>query len=192
MRLSALPHTRPLTVEEYDQLDSDLRYELICGELVPMPPMPGEIHGAVTNRFAIRAGSFVEENDLGECFAAETRFLIARNPDTARAPDWAFIAKSRLSETLAKGSGHVVPDIILEVRSPSDKEENVLDKIQAWLSAGVKIAWELNPQPQILTVYRAGREPQTLGIDGTLTGEEVLPGFTLSLRRLFANLNFEA
>jgi Uma2 family endonuclease len=83
------------------------------------------------------------------------------------------------------GFASIVPDAVLEVRSPSDNRREVEEKIQRWLNAGVRIVWELNPKTQVMTIYRPGEEPRRLGIDDTLTGEDVLPGFTLPLRLLF-------
>lgn len=183
--MTSAPPGRPITAKEFEKFDPEWRYDLICGELIPMPPMPGAEHGVLTLDFTLEVTLFVRQHHLGACFAAETRFTIRKNPDTAIAPDWAFVAKERLPAKMPKGFLDLAPDIILEVRSPSDREKNVLAKIQRWLNAGVRIAWELNPQTQILTVHRANRKPQALGIDDTLTGEEILPGFTLPLRRLF-------
>ncbi len=176
---------KPITAEEFEKFDSEWRYDLIRGELHPMPPMPGEEHGALTWDLSLKLGVFVEENDLGQCYAAETRFIIERNPDTAIGPDWAFIAKERLPKRRSTGFVPLVPDAVLEVRSPGDRKSEVQAKIARWLAAGVRIVWELNPRTRIMTVYRPGIEPRELTIEDTLSGEDVLPGFSLPLRRLF-------
>ena len=145
----------------------------------------GAEHGSTTNRLSGYATTFALENDLGEGFAAETGFLIARNPDTTLAPDWAFIVKSRLPDLIPGKFMPVVPDLVLETRSPNDTEQEVADKVQEWLQAGVRMVWELDPKRRILTVYRPGEAPRALGIDDTFSGEEILPGFALPIRRLF-------
>lgn len=83
-----------------------------------MPPPPGEEHGDITNLLSVHAGMYVLQRRLGKCFAAETRFIIERNPDSAIGPDWAFIAKERLPKKRGKGFVPIVPDAVLEVRSP--------------------------------------------------------------------------
>lgn len=113
------------------------------------------------------------------------RFVIARNPDTAIAPDWAFIASARLPQHRGQGFVPIVPDIVLEVRSPGDRKNAVITKVNLWLTAGARLVWELNPRTRILTVYKQNREPTALSIDDTLSGEDVLPGFELPLARLF-------
>ncbi len=176
---------RLITAEEFEQFNPEWRYDLIEGELRQMPPMPGYEHGILTAEFALEAGNFVRQHQLGKCFAAETRFIIERDPDTAIGPDWAFIARERLPHPTPKGFVPIAPDAVLEVRSPSDRQPEVAKKIARWLRAGVRLVWELDPEARTLSIYRPDREPQRLGINDTLSGEEVLPGFSLPLRRLF-------
>lgn len=85
-----------------------------------------------------------------------------------------------LGETFA-----VVPDIVLETRSPNDTKKEVADKVALWLALGVRLVWELNPQTRTLTVYRLNRMPRPLGEDDTLEGEEVLPDLSVPIARLF-------
>ena len=85
-----------MTAEELWRLpDTDYHYELIAGRLVKMPPADGQ-HGSVANRLASRLTVYVDSEQLGEVFAAETGFVLRRNPDTVRAPDVSFIARDRL------------------------------------------------------------------------------------------------
>lgn len=172
------------TEEDLEQMPSSARYELIRGELCAMPNNSAE-HGNKTMRLSIPVGSFVEENDLGECFAAETRFTIEENPDTTLGPDFAFIAKERLHGIPPRGYLHLVPDLIVETRSPGDTRTEFALKVSQWLQAGARLVWALDPATRTLTVHRQGVHPVTLTIDDTLSGEDVLPGFTLPLRRVF-------
>lgn len=178
--------TRLMTAEEYEQMDSDLQLDLIEGELRPMPPMPGAEHGAVTFDFSLEIALFVRQHNLGRCFAAETRFVIALDPDTSLAPDFAFIRADRLPDPIPSSSLRLAPDLILEVRSPSDRSPDVQNKVDRWLDAGVRLVWELNLATRLLTVHRPNETPYALGAEDTLTGGEVLPGFALPLRRLLA------
>lgn len=99
-----------------------------------------------------------------------------------------MIAKERLPKQPLKGFAPIVPDAVLEVRSPRDSMQKVSAKIERWLAAGVKLAWEIDPDTRTLTVYRTGQPPRLLKIDDTLSGEDVLPGFLLPLTVLFASL----
>jgi Uma2 family endonuclease len=89
---------KPITAEEFAKFDPEWRYDLIRGELRRMPPQPGEEHGAITSDLSLELSLYVRDNELGQCYAAETRFIIARDPDTAIGPDWAFVAADRLPQ----------------------------------------------------------------------------------------------
>lgn len=184
--MSAAIETIPqfYTAADMERFPDDVRYELIRGELCPMPP-PGAEHGSITARLSSRVTIYIEDNELGECFAAETRFVIEQNPDTVLAPDFAFISKERLPAKLPKGFLRIAPDIVLETRSPGDTKREVSLKVARWLQAGAKIVWVIDPETRTLTVHRSGMVPRILGLEDMLTGEEVLPGFTLPIRRLF-------
>jgi Uma2 family endonuclease len=186
MSVTSLPTARRYTAEDLEDLSAQgHRYELIRGELHPMPPPAGEEHGSTTYDLGFEVGLFVRANDLGRCYTAETGFILARNPDTVLAPDFAFVSKEHLAGPPQPGFAPLVPDLVLETRSPNDRGQEVADKVRQWLDAGVRVVWELNLKARVLTVHRADAEPRPLGPDDTLTGDDVLPGFALSLRKLF-------
>lgn len=173
------------TEEELWELSQDgYRYELIDGELKTMPPTGAE-HGGFTSDISTEVGYFVRRNNLGRCFGAETGFRIAENPVTILAPDFAFVRAARLPEVLPKGFVPVVPDLVLEVRSPGDTAREVADKITRWLGAGTQIVWELNPRTRKLTVFRADSPALELGEGDVLTAEPLLPGWSLALSTIF-------
>ena len=179
------PRAKPITADDFEKFDPEWRYDLIRGELFPMPPFPSEQHGFVTSDLATELSWYVRSNNLGRTSAAETRFVVEQNPDTAIAPDWAFIAKDRAPKTLSEKFSRIVPDAILEVRSPSDRPGEVEKKMKRWIAAGVRIGWELNPKNKLMTVYRPNEAPRQIDINGTIRGEDVLPGFELPMRTLF-------
>jgi Uma2 family endonuclease len=183
----ATPIGELYTEEDLEQMPSGKRYELIRGELCAMPNNSAE-HGNKTMRLSIPVGYFIEENDLGECFAAETRFTLAKDPDITLAPDFAFIAKERLTNIPPKGYLHLAPDLVIETRSPGDTRTEFALKITLWLQAGVRVVWALDPASRSLTVHRTGAVPVTLTMEDTLSGEDVVPGFTLPLRRVFREI----
>src|SRR5262249_16640805 len=98
MSALSLPESRLYTSDELFAMPSNARYELIMGELIAMPPPPGGEHGSRTFTLSIGVGAYVEEHDLGHCFAAETGFKIASDPDTVLAADFAFVRKERLPD----------------------------------------------------------------------------------------------
>ena len=184
--MSVALKSRLMTAEEFAEIEDCGDFDLIQGELVPMPPPePSFDHGVATMSLSARVSIFVEDNDLGLCFAAETRFVIEYDPDTAIGPDFAFLAKERVPSPRPKGFGRMAPDLILEVRSPSDREAKAVEKMERWIRAGVRLGWELDMKTRVLTVYRPNETTRTIDINGTIDGEDVLPGFTLPMRRLF-------
>src|SRR5690348_6608002 len=116
----ALP--KQATAADLERLSANgERYELVKGKLVPMPPANFD-HGFRTMSLSIRVGAYIVQHDLGGCTAAETGFWVARDPDTVLASDFAFIRRERLPAEPSRSWGTVVPDLILETRSPSTSE----------------------------------------------------------------------
>lgn len=158
--------------------------ELVRGRLVVREP-PGTYHGQVAARLTVRVGAFVEAHQLGELFGQDTGFRIAMNPDTVRAPDLAFIATDRLARIARRGYAALAPDLIAEILSPGDRPGEVAAKIEEWLSAGVKLAWVLDPERRTARVHRPDGSLTLVEVGGDLEGETVLPGFRCALNDLF-------
>lgn len=183
---AAMPTSQRLyTAEDLENLPGSERYELIRGELCPMPDNSAE-HGKITARLSGPVIVHVQDNGLGECFAAETRFTIEEDPDTSIGPDLAFVARERLPDPFpSKGYLRLAPDLVVETVSPNDTRRELNLKIGQWLRAGTRLVWVIDPGRRTLTVHRPGELPRILGSEDTLTGEDVLPGFEFPLQRLF-------
>ena len=165
--------------------DEGKRYELIEGELIEMAPA-GLRHGEIAATVAVLIGYHVRQKDLGSVFVAEPGFFLQRNPDTVRAPDVAFIAKNRLSpEGAPAGFSDTIPDLVVEVVSPSDRAGQVQAKIEQWIAHGVKLVWLVYPECRSITVYRSLSEVHVLHEGDTLTGDPVLPGFSCPVAEIF-------
>lgn len=162
------------------------RSELVRGELREMAPA-GFDHGTVTGRLTVKLGAVVMAQKLGEILAAETGFLIARDPDTVRAPDIAFVCQDRIRHEKRPATFWIgAPDLVVETMSPSDTVLDTDEKVQEWLAAGARLVWTLNPRQQTVKVYRPGEPVRILGTHDTLDGEEVVPGFRILIAELFA------
>jgi Uma2 family endonuclease len=151
---------------------------------VPMSPTGGE-HGSATKRLDHHLTSHIYANGLGECFAAETGFLVARNPDTTLAPDWAFIECERLPDPIPRGFVPVVPAMVVQTRSPGDMAAAVAAKIRRWLEAGVRVVLDHGPAAREITIHRAGSPAQRLGTEDLLSLPDLLTGFSVPVRQLF-------
>lgn len=172
------------TAEQLHQFPADWHYELIEGYLRPMMMPTGDMHGSCTALFTAFATLHILEHKAGDVFAAETGFLLSESPDTVKAPDFAYVAKGRMPTHTGKYP-KVVPDLVLETRSPSDRKAGVEEKINEWLSFGTKYVLDLDPAKEILIVYRPNEAPLTLTKNDTFTAEGILPGFFLPLTKLF-------
>lgn len=170
------------------QSKKDHRYELFEGELVKMSPT-GEEHGTIIVELTLVIGGFVKQHDLGRVTGAETGYTLWRDPDgkdTVLAPDVGFIAKHRMSPAPSKRFVEGAPDLAVEVLSPGDKLKHTDKKAKLYLKYGARLVWNFNPKTKTVAQYRAGSaDPETFGIDDTLNGGDVLPGFTLPPTAVF-------
>ena len=154
--------------------------ELVRGVLLVREP-PSTSHGGRAARLTVRMGVFVEREALGAVFAQDTGFKIEHDPDTVRAPDVAFVSRDRLALIPPEGYAEVAPDLVAEVLSPNDRPGAVLEKVGQWLSAGVRLAWVIDPMRRVTRVYRADGTVSIVGPNEELDGEGVLPGFRCPL-----------
>lgn len=179
--------TKPVTAEElFDLSGEGVRRELVRGELRTMTPAGFEHGGTIVNLTAPLA-QHVRTHRLGVVLAAETGFVIGRNPDTVRAPDIAFVRADRVPPgRLPTKYWDGAPDLAVEVVSPSDRVVEVDEKVRDWLDAGTRLVWVVNPGARTVTVYRPGAKPTVLVESDTLEGEDVVPGFRLPVAEVFA------
>jgi Uma2 family endonuclease len=159
--------------------------ELVRGVLIVREP-PSTGHGARSNQLAYRLTEFVERHGLGRVFAQDTGFKIARDPDTVRAPDVAFVARERLARIPEEGYAEFAPDWVAEILSPGDRPGEVLEKVGQWLDAGVRLVWVLDPVRWQARVYRADGTESIVGPEEQLDGENVIPGFRCPLRDILS------
>jgi Uma2 family endonuclease len=165
--------------------NSECRYDLIRGELIEMSPGGGR-HGRIAIRIGRFLDEFVDRHGLGACFSAETGFVLAEHPDTVLAPDAAFVRSEHIPpEHEQDRYWRVVPDLAVEVVSPSDRVGEVSDKVAEYLDAGVRLLWLIEPRRRTVTVYTPDRHARILREGDELDGGDVLPGFKLAVAELF-------
>ena len=188
--LLAPPVTRPaavplLTAEEFYAVYGSGGYELVDG-IVTEVPMPGFKHGKVCVRLTRIVGDFVESNNLGHTASHDTLFQLRRGPDTLRGPDLLFVSFDTLpKESVPDGPLEVIPELVFEVRSPSDPWTDVIEKMLDYLKAGVKVVVILDPKTQSASVFRPTDRQDMLEADQTLTLPDVLPGFAVVVGKFF-------
>jgi Uma2 family endonuclease len=183
---SIRPEVKLITAEQlYELPDDGLNYELLRGTLVS-EPVPGRLHGRTVARISYLLSKFVGSKRLGVVYAGDTGFVLARQPDTVRGPDVAFLSNERERET--EGARPYIPgapDLAVEVVSPSDRTREVLGKVSDYLAAGSRIVWVVNPVREEVSVFRSPFAPRVLAGTDLLDGEDVLPGFSVTIAEIF-------
>ncbi len=182
-----LAATQLMTAEMLEVLPNDgRRLELVKGELRELMASGGD-HGDVTMELSWRLARIAFEDKLGKVFAAETGFIVDRNPDTVRAPDIAFMCKERieLMGGIPKGYIPLAPDIAVETISPNDLYTESHAKAMMWLEFGSKLVLVLNPRKASITVYRANSVPIELKPEDRLEFVDILPRFSVRVGEIF-------
>lgn len=162
------------------------RYELVEGELRVMAPAGGK-HGQVADAISGEFYLFLKAHKAGIGVTAETGFYTRGDTQTVRAPDYAYIPKEKIPAAgLPEGYLSLVPGLVVEVISPSDRASDVDEKTQEWLAFGVEIVWVVYPNTARIFVYRQGeRSPVVFTRDDTIDGGTVLPGFSVPVKTFF-------
>lgn len=172
-----------MTAEELLAMPDDgMKHELIGGELMTMVP-PGADHGDIALRIGASLLSHVTARRLGKVYV-ETGYVLHANPDTVRGPDVSFVRADRVVKTRKYYKGG--PDIAVEVVSPDDRFSDVKAKVREYLAAGTSVVIVVDPGSQEAWIHTASGE-RHLALDDALTAPDVLPGWSLPLRELFAD-----
>jgi Uma2 family endonuclease len=179
--------TLRVTHEEFEKLcqdNPDLRLELTeDGQLITMAPA-GWQSSKRNSKLNSRVDVWNEQVGLGEVFDSSGGFTLPNG--AVRSPDVTWIEKSKL-EGISPDIAfpEVVPDFVIELRSKSDSLKTLREKMAEYRSNGVRLGWLINPQQQQVEIYRLGQEVEVLASPTILSGEDVLPGFTLDLGLIF-------
>ena len=173
------PKPIKMTLEEF--LESDLEgYEYIKGELIPVPPTSME-HGDISADLFWFLSLHVRENQLGRVYMPDTGFRVG---ERVLMPDIAFLSNEHIPADRSKASP-VPPDLAVEVVSRTDIGYQIEEKAFAYLEAGTQLVWVLKPVSKTVTVYRSEVDITLLTRNDTLTGENVVEGFSCQVAELF-------
>jgi Uma2 family endonuclease len=181
-KVTPLPEPLPMETDE-------ALYELINGQRVEMPPM--SIRAVtVVGRLYAKLQEFAASDRLGEAFIEMLiQMPVPEDEDRNRRPDVCFISITKLAaaspEDPDANAWAVVPDLAIEVTSPTDRAEDQREKVQEYLQLGVRCVWVVYPKLRIVDVYESSGLVRTFGPDGVLPGEPVLPGLEVPLNDLF-------
>jgi Uma2 family endonuclease len=175
-----------MTAEEFGQRpDPGYPEELVRGRIVAMPP-PDRLHGYVCAQTCDLIRQYVKLHDLGRVMSNDSGVITERDPDTLRGADVAYYSYARLPKgRLAPGYGPEVPELIIEVRSASDRWHKIHEKVVDYLNAGVSLVVVLDPGPCTAHIFSQDDPPRKLESGDELTLPGILDGFATSVGRFF-------
>jgi Uma2 family endonuclease len=162
----------------------DLRLErTAAGELIVNPPTGWE-SGKRNLSISRQVGNWVEENqELGEAFDSSTGFILPNG--AIRSPDASWVSQERW-QLAEKGTfAKICPDFVVELRSKSDRRSELQAKMREYIDNGTRLGWLIDPQNRQVEIYRFGKEVEVLVNPSELSGEDILPGFVLDLKRVW-------
>ena len=176
-----------LTAEELLRVPNDGRpKELVRGRVVYMN-VPKPRHGQICSKVDRILGNFADERNLGHVVSSDSGARTERGPDTVRGADVAFYSYSRVPPGPFPGEDYlpVVPELVFDVRSPTDRWSVILAKVAEYLEAGVTIVCVLDQMTERCYVYRNEEPVQVLAAEQELTIPDVLPEFRVLVQRFF-------
>lgn len=178
--------TIALSDDQFFQLcqnNRDLQFERTAsGELIIMPPT-GSDTGNRNIDLSYQIQAWSRSNNLGLAFDSSTGFKLPNGAN--RSPDAAWIRRERweaLTQEEREKFAPICPDFVVELRSKTDSLEKLQAKMREYIKNGTKLGWLLDRHNQRVEIYRPNREVEILQSPSSLSGEDVLPGFVLSLK----------
>ena len=165
----------------------DRKYELIDGELIEMSPT-NLLHQWLASEISGEIRNYVRRNDLG-FVGVEGGFSPTDSRHTLLAPDVAFVRKDRMPRPLPQTFAGFMPDLVVEIMPPSNTIVELREKAAWYLRHGTRLVWLVLPDQRGAEICRQGDEAtievEFVGPEGSLSVEDLLPGFQLELSKLF-------
>jgi len=165
---------------------SDSMYEVVDGQIVEMEPM-GAREARLASLLMRYLDAYADEDGLGQA-VTEALVDLTDSVGRKRRPDVMFVSSERwsLDKPIPEGEDwKVVPDLAVEIVSPSNAAVEIMDKVEEYFAAGVRAVWVIYPRQQQIYLYRSLTEVTVVAATGELAGDPVLPGFRLPLSKLF-------
>jgi Uma2 family endonuclease len=173
-----------MSAQEFEQFvllpeNIDQTYELLNGRIYLV--VANGRSSIIAFKFGTFISMFVIQNDLGQCTGADGGYFIGND---RLIPDVGFTKKERATGEMHEGYFVYAPDLAVEVISPTDRDKKIRQKVASYLNAGVTV-WLVDPKEKTVEIYAPQKPFIELSESDTLDGGDVLPGFTLEVKKLF-------
>ena len=182
--------SQPVTPEQFEEFCSkydELRLELTStGELIVMPPT-GSLTGKRNLDLTYQLAAWSKEHGSGVCFGADAGFTLPNG--AIRGPDASWVRREKwdsLTEQQKDSFAPICPDFVVELWSKTDRLPVLFSKMSEYFANGASLGWLIDPISRRVYVYEAGEEVVVLDNPETVSGDPLLPGFTLSLTELWS------
>jgi Uma2 family endonuclease len=178
------------TPEEMLDIEDQGLFELVDGKLVE------KAMSSLGGKCALRVGqhlqNFLDSHQCGDAMSEVSLQCFPHDPGLVRRPDISFFTAARANSVPDGGHVTIAPDIAIEVISPGNRINEFEEKLADYRSAGIKLVWEVNPTFCYVRIHRPDRTTQLLEAKDTLTGESILPGFSVKVAELMPPNNKKA
>lgn len=188
----ATVHTGKMTADEFWHWclrpeNAGRRVELDRGEIVEMPP-PGELHGVLCSWLASLLWGYVHQHG-GLIATNDTGLVVQEEPATVRGVDIILFDESTSRPPLEPGHSRRLPQLVVEVLSPSDRPSRVIRRVADYLRRGIPLVWLVDPSDRTVSVHRPGELPTTFDESDELTGDGLLPDLRVAVATVFKVLD---
>jgi Uma2 family endonuclease len=175
-----------LTVEEYAEMPDDgPPTELVRGRIIELS-RPHFLQGLLCGVLSRILGNWVFDRKLGQIIMNDSGIITHRDPDSLRGADLAYYSFARIPRGSDPGNyPNVAPELVIEVRSPSERWSEIDAKVAEYLGIGVLVVCVIDPEPRTARLYYQDQPDRMVGPDGDLTFPECLPDFSVPMRSLF-------
>lgn len=168
------------------QLNDEMWFERTAEGVVEIMPPPKADTGAKNNRISVQLTIWADEDGTGVSFGPTMGFKLPNG--ATRSPDASWVERSRLAALSPKQKKEyfpLCPDFVVELRSATDRINRLKEKMEEYIANGARLGWLIDPQERRVYVYRPNAEVEILENPASVSGESVLPGFTLKLSKIF-------
>ena len=171
------------TIEDLLRTPKDgFKYELVDGEILMSPAAMR--HSEIAVRIAALLFEFLREHPIGKVYSSDVGIQFPNG--NVRSPDVTFVSNGKLPGGRSPESyGELIPDLVVEVLSPSDSVRELGRKIGEYFESGVPLVWIVDPERQTVTIYRSLTDTEQRTVADRITAEPVLPGFSAEVRLFF-------